>query len=75
MKLEELFAIVLEVPQVELTDLSSQASLRSWDSFAHINIISTLEETYGVRFTTDEIRNMKSLGDARRLLGAKGVTV
>lgn len=75
MKLEELFASILEVSAVELTDMSSQASLRSWDSLAHINIISALEEVYGVCFSTDEIQNMKSLGDARKLLSAKRVTI
>jgi len=75
MKLEELFASILEVSAAELTDRSSQASLRSWDSLAHINIISALEEVYGVCFSTDEIQNMKSLGDARKLLSAKRVAI
>lgn len=75
MKLEELFASILEVSPIELTDASSQASLRSWDSLAHINVISALEEVYSVHFSTDEIQSIKSVGDARRLLSTKGVTV
>lgn len=75
MQLEELFGAVLEVAPAQLSDETSQASLRGWDSMAHINLVTGLEEVYGVRFSTDEIQGLKSLGDARRMLRSKGVEV
>lgn len=73
--LEEFFSDVLEVAPSELHEESSQASLHSWDSLTHINIITGLEEIYGVSFSTKEIQSLKALGDARRLLREKGVEV
>ncbi len=75
MTLEQFFSDVLEVAPSELREESSQASLLNWDSLAHINIITGLEEVYGVRFSTMEIQALKAVGDARRLLREKGVEV
>lgn len=75
MKLEELFGDLLEVAPSELSDASGPANLRSWDSLTHINIITGLEEVYGVRFTTREIESLKDVGVARRLLREKGVAI
>ncbi|HKS30095.1 MAG TPA: acyl carrier protein [Pyrinomonadaceae bacterium] len=75
MTLEEFFGDILEVAPASLIDDVSQSSLGSWDSLAHINIITGLEEVYGVQFSTTEIQSLKSLGDARRMLRQKGVEV
>ncbi len=72
---EELVCSVLEIEPSELSDQSSQATLGSWSSLAHINLITTLEEAYGVTFTTQEIVAIKSVGNVRSLLRAKGAAV
>lgn len=70
--LEELFANVLDVDAADLTDASSPASIETWDSVAAINLIVGMQETFNVVFTTKEIEGMKCLGDARRVLMARG---
>ncbi len=72
---EELFCSILELDPAQLDDQVSQASVGTWSSLAHINLVTALEEAYGVSFSTREILAMKSVGNARALLRAKGAVV
>ena len=42
-----------------------------WDSFAHLDIITKLEEEFGVSFTPNEIGNMISLSDTISIVKKK----
>jgi acyl carrier protein len=75
MRLEDLFASVLEVPESDLTDESGPNSVPNWDSFAQVALIAGMEEVYGVSLKIIEIQSIKSIGDARRILQCKGVKV
>ncbi len=73
MSLEDLFATVLNVPATELDEAASPKVLGSWTSRAHIQLITTMEQIFGVTFSANEIKSLKSLGDARGFLREKGV--
>jgi acyl carrier protein len=73
MILEELVAEVLDVDPASLDDATSPGSLDRWDSLAHVELITTVEETYDIVLTTSEMRDAKSLGELRRILQSKGV--
>ncbi len=76
MELGELFRSILDLPpEQELRDELSQATLGNWDSMAHINLITAVEEIYHISFATDEIPLLTSLGALRKALQAKGVAV
>jgi acyl carrier protein len=44
-----------------------------WDSLGHFNFMLLLEETYGIRFSVDEMSEVKTLPQIRAVLGARGV--
>ena len=73
MKLEQLFASVLQEPVDRLDDGSSPKILSSWDSLRHIELVLAAEATYGVQFSTAEVATIRSLGCMRGLLQNKGV--
>jgi acyl carrier protein len=73
MMLEELFATILHEPASALSDDASPATLRSWDSLRHIELVMAAEATYGVRFETAEVTTIRTLGGMRALLRRKGV--
>jgi acyl carrier protein len=75
MGIEELFASVLDVPAATLTEHSSPATIKNWNSLGHLRLIAAMEDVYGITFSSGEIRTIKSLGGARALLQAKGALV
>ena len=73
MKLEELFATVLHEPAGGLSNEASPATVRSWDSLRHIELVMAAEAAYGIRFATAEVTTIRTLGCMRELLQQKGV--
>ncbi|MBL0214096.1 MAG: acyl carrier protein [Myxococcales bacterium] len=75
MTLNELIAQVLRDKPANITDGTSRATHRRWDSFAHVEIVVQLEEAYAVKFTNSEIETMTSVPEIRTALASKGVAV
>ncbi len=50
-------------------------SAAKWDSLNHFNLLLLIESSYGIRFTNEEISELKSVGEIRSSLKKKGVPV
>ena len=74
MSLTELLASVLNVDPAQLTDSTNRDNISTWDSLGHLNVVTALEETYNIEFSTAEINSIKTVGDVRKSLAAKGVS-
>ncbi len=72
-KLQPLIAEVLHLPLERITDDLAMSEVESWDSLQHMNLIASLEQTFGVELTFDEIVTMKNVREIKRVLGEKGV--
>ncbi len=73
--LHEVIGRALKVAPASISDASSPDNLRRWDSLRHLELMNTVEDAYGVRFSTAEILRARSVADIRRLLQEKGVDV
>jgi acyl carrier protein len=73
MSLESLIADVLAVDVAGLTDDSGRSTVTEWDSVAHLNVLSAVEETYDVMFSSAEMRELTSIGHIRRALSSKEI--
>jgi acyl carrier protein len=71
MKLETLFAGILNLDESLLNDDSGPGTLGTWTSKIHFELVAAMEEVYGIRLTRREIRAMTTLGAARRLVESK----
>lgn len=67
----QIVADVLEVDPGEVTDAAGPDTLPTWTSLRHLQLIVTLEETFGTSFAYHEIRDLRSIGDLRAALTAK----
>lgn len=67
----EIVADVLEVDPGEVTDAAGPDTLPTWTSLRHLQLIVTLEETFGISFAYQEIRSLRSIGDVRSALASK----
>jgi acyl carrier protein len=64
---------VLNVSSEEVNEGSSPESLERWDSFQHMNLVLALEEEFKIRFTDEEIIQMRNASMILDTLQNKGV--
>ncbi|MEU4238760.1 acyl carrier protein [Actinoplanes sp. NPDC026619] len=74
-KLREAFRTALDLPaDAPVDDLQYQDN-EKWDSLAHMSLIATLEDEFGVMIDTDDVINMSSFQEAIKILGKYGVEI
>jgi acyl carrier protein len=69
--LEAVFHDVFDDESIVLKPETSAADIDGWDSFNHVNIIVSAEQTFGVSFSTSEIETLKNVGDLVAVIRAK----
>jgi acyl carrier protein len=68
-KLKELTALVLNIDLDELSDDASPESLSSWDSVAHLTLISSIEADFKINIEPEEIMlMMKDYGSLKKII-------
>lgn len=56
-----------------LTPTTSPDDVERWDSLQHIALVRTLEMTFSIHLTMDEMMEMRSVGDIENVLRRHGV--
>jgi acyl carrier protein len=57
-----------------LTDETTGPDIRGWDSAAHINLMFSIEQAFGVRFTGNELAEFKNIGELKVFLAKHSVS-
>jgi acyl carrier protein len=73
---EKLLPILADTLGLETGALSIETSTENtpaWDSVAHLNLVLSLEQAFGQRFTPEEFMQMQSVAAIQRVLAAHGV--
>ena len=72
-KLEEIFRVVLELP--DNYDLSSVRRLTEakWDSLSHMSIVAAIESEFGLNLESADMDRMSSFAATRLLLEERGL--
>ena len=71
-KLESLFASILKIDVNHITDATSVNNTRQWDSLITMQLVTELEDAFGITLTAEEILSMKSVGAVREILKKRG---
>ncbi|MBT8399716.1 MAG: acyl carrier protein [Rhodothermia bacterium] len=74
-ELEKIFETVISDGPVELTAETQSADVPGWDSVAHINLMVSIEQAFGVTFASAEMASFQRVGDLVECLERKGVSV
>jgi acyl carrier protein len=74
-KLHNLIAETLHISLEKINDELTMTDVEAWDSLQHMSLIASLEQTFGVEFTFDEIVTMRSVAEIKRVLRGKGVAL
>ena len=72
-KLEEIIANIFELDPSQIKKEMTPADLETWDSLSQLNLISSIENEFQIKFEIDEIFTVLKIGDIYDLLSKKGV--
>ena len=70
-RLTDIFRILFNRPDLELSDNLSAKDIPGWDSFNHVNLVINIEEEFSIQFSNDEVGGMQNVGDLKALLASK----
>lgn len=61
--LNEIFADVLELDEIALTEDTTANDVEGWDSLSHITLICEVENEFGIKFPMKSVLGMKNVGE------------
>jgi acyl carrier protein len=70
-RLQPIFREVLENNDLVITTTSSAKNVEGWDSLAHINLVSVIEQEFKIRFALGELETLNNVGDMIELMQKK----
>lgn len=73
-RLAQIFADTFGLPLEAIPPDASMENIAEWDSVAHINLVMSLEQEFGVRFSADEMIALNSLPAIEQALTAHGIS-
>lgn len=59
-KLKQIFSEVFNVPVSMINESTEQKMLNEWDSLGQLRLIMTIEESFDVSFSIDEIESLSN---------------
>ena len=71
-KIDDIFREVFDDDQLQVSDSLSTESLPTWDSLAHIRLVSALEDGLSLTFTLEDIETMTSVARIVTVVESKG---
>ncbi len=75
---EKLYRILGESFKADIktiNDSSSPETIKEWDSFAGLMLVDKLEKEFNVKFTLNEVMDVKNVGDIKRHLRNHGIKI
>ena len=60
-KLTEVFADVFDDEDLEISETITSDDVEGWDSLAHINLIGSIEDEFGIKFAMEDLKNLEAV--------------
>jgi acyl carrier protein len=70
----DIVANVMEVQLSQIDDESGPETIENWDSFRGLILFEELESKFNVKFTLNELLNIKKIRDIRNILSVRGAS-
>lgn len=67
------FRDVFDDERIIVEESTNANDIEDWDSMEHINLILATEKRFHVKFTMDEVTQMKNVGDTIDIIISRGV--
>ncbi len=66
--IQPIFHDVFDDEDLVITRETCAADIEDWDSIEQINLLTSMEKKFSVKFTLGDVRNLKDVGDLVDLL-------
>lgn len=73
--LNNILCRVLQIEETEIRDELTPSDVPAWDSFNALLLVSELENAFKIKFTFAEVTGVRCVGDIKKALESKGVTL
>ena len=70
-RLQDIFVEVFDDDTIELKPTTTAEDVEDWDSITHVELIASIESSFKLRFSTQELGNLSCVGDMCALLAKK----
>ena len=70
-KVDKIFKILFKISQEKIYDDATMNDIPGWDSLTHMDLIAAIEEEFAIVLDGDEIAEMTSIGNIRKILVSK----
>lgn len=70
-ELQEIFREVFENPEMIIAEETGANDVEDWTSLVHMQLLATIQEKYGITFSTRDIRKMKNVGGLMEIIQKK----
>ena len=62
-RLNEVFAEVMENPDIQISKNTSSADVPEWDSLNHIMLVVEIEKAFDIHFVSGEVNGFRNVGE------------
>jgi len=70
-----IIANIMEIQVTEINDESGPETIENWDSFRGLILFEELERKFNVKFTLNELLNIKKIKDIKGILSVRGAPI
>lgn len=70
-QLEDVFREVFDDDGIVLTETTTAEDIPGWDSVAHINLMCSIEQAFGVQFSGNELAEFENVGELEQYLAVR----
>ncbi len=74
-KLKDILEKVLLIDESKISDGMSRKNVKEWDSMAHLMLVSEIESAFEVTMDDDDIMEIQTVGDIKKILKKLGISV
>lgn len=68
-KLQPVFRDIFDDDEITVTDYTAADDIEDWDSLAHMQLISAVEEAFEIEFDIGEINSFANVGEMADSIG------
>lgn len=67
----EIFRTVFSDAELKIGPATSASDIAEWDSLAQIRLLMSMEQTFEIQFSLDEVEDLQNVGEIVELILAK----